>query len=551
MDEFEIPQDIAALSDEDLATAVEGAIAASSDLTSKDDADLSDEDVANLEALGAFVTEARAAMAERETAAAERAERLAAARTALSAEEEDPEAAAAEAEAEAAAEAVTASARRKVVKRAAAAAPPADAPPAQPLASLTAAADVPGIPTGQPLEDLSQVAKAAQARFAGMPRTKIGSTFQRYGVATLTKPREDDLTQANYPDGMDLLMAASSEKRLSGGSLVAAGGWCAPSETIYDLFTTATTDGLLDLPEVNVSRGGIRFTKGPEFSDIYDSVGFAQTEAQAIAGTEKDCYDVECPDFDEVRLDAVGVCVRAGILTNSAYPELIRFYLENTLIAHQHKVSTRLLAAMNTIAGAAVSVTNAFPHALSILTALELVAEGERQRYRLSLNETLEVVLPFWMRAAIRADLANRTGVDSTNVTDQQIAAHFSNRKLRVQFLYNYQPLTVLSGEDQVPATNFPTNIEALIYPAGTFVKGTTDVITLDAVYDSTGLETNTYTALFAEEGVLLANVRHTPRRITLPLSVSGLTAAANINQDWGSAGPLNTVPVITVEPAA
>ena len=119
-------------------------------------------------------------------------------------------------------------------------------------------------------------------------------------------------------------MAAAKESRLPGGSLLASGGWCAPSETIYTLCSTESLDGLIDLPEINVQRGGIRFTKGPDFSDIYTDAGFCQTEAQAIAGTTKPCVEIECPAFEEVRLDACGICVKAPILTNAGYPELVQ-----------------------------------------------------------------------------------------------------------------------------------------------------------------------------------------------------------------------------------
>jgi hypothetical protein len=82
-------------------------------------------------------------------------------------------------------------------------------------------------------------------------------------------------------------------------------------------------DGILSLPEVNVTRGGIKFTKGPQWADIYGNIGFTQTEAQAIAGTTKPCYEVTCPTFTDVRLDAVGLCIKAPILTNAAYPEVV------------------------------------------------------------------------------------------------------------------------------------------------------------------------------------------------------------------------------------
>ena len=45
------------------------------------------------------------------------------------------------------------------------------------------------------------------------------------------------------------------------------------------------------------------------------------------------------------------------------------------------------------------------------------------------------------------------------------------------------------------------------MYPAGTWVKGTADVINLNAVYDAAELATNIYTALFFEQGILTAQL--------------------------------------------
>jgi hypothetical protein len=143
------------------------------------------------------------------------------------------------------------------------------------------------------------------------------------------------------------------------------------------------------------------------------------------------------------------------------------------------------------------------------------------------------------VRPALRADLANRTGVDLVNVTDAMLDSFFTNRGLRVQWLYNYQPLDVTPGV----ATDYPDTLEMIMYPAGTFVMLTNDVIRLDAVYDSTGLSTNTYTALFAEEGIALANVCHDPRRISIDFAVTGLTADAVINRDFGESTVAYTAP--------
>lgn len=553
---FKIPEDLTALSGEDLAAALAEARAEMTELNAIDDAEFTDENLDRLKALLAFDeagAEAEAALAakaddvastrEAARAAAEKASLTAAEKAAAETEAAEAEtaaaAAAAVAEAEAAVEdaaAVTAAARRRgVVAKAAngAPAPVVKTERAKPV--LTAAADVPGFATGSVLKDLDDVAEGFIQRFSAMPRGKVGSVQNRYGVAHITKPRTDGLSIDNFRSLQDLLQAASVEERLPGGSLTAAGGWCAPSETVYDLCTIESTDGLWDLPEVQVNRGGLNFTKGPSFEDFYAYAATAfQTEAEAEAGTLKVCIPVECPPFEDVRLDAAYACVSAGILTNAAYPELIRRYVEGTLIAQRHAVSARMIASAEAITGPAIPVPNVWPNALSVLHTLELVAEGERERFRMSRSATLEVILPFWVRPALRADLANRTGVELTNVTDAMLDSHFTNRGIRVQWLYNYQPLSVVPGI----ATDYPDTLETIMYPAGTFVMLTTDVIRLDAIYDSVGLSTNTYTAIFVEEGIALANVCHDPRRLSFEFDVTGLTAAAIINQDFGEAPP-------------
>lgn len=403
-------------------------------------------------------------------------------------------------------------------------------------ASLTAAADVPGHPLSADLGDLEGLTQAFNARMQGFPRKPSGSptnrVFNRYGVATISRGIEsfDGLTDTNpdYRDGESLLQAAANERRLAGNSLTAAGGWCAPSETIYDLCEQETLDGLLDVPEVQLTRGGIINTVGPDFSDIFNNVGFCQTEAEAEAGTEKDCYDVPCPDFTETRLDACGICIRAGILTNAGYPELVQRYLRGAIVAHQHKMSIRTINEIaDLIAATPTDMTGGLtPGGVTsgTLYALELLISGQRESFRLSMNATMEVIAPFWLKTAIRADLANRTGVDFMNVTDAMIDGWFALRGARVQWVYGYQPL----GE-QCP-TGLPSTVEVLVYPAGAFVRGVKDVISLDAVYDSAGLQENTYTALFMEEGIGTYRTCHGGCRVTLPVCVSGQTGAADLS---------------------
>lgn len=499
--------------------------------------DSSEEDIAAAEEIDAHFDAVTAEVTTREEAAAARVARAAALREKFSSTEpedepedepeepevEEPEAEVEEPAAEAAAETVTASAKStkvasvadiaKKVKR-----PVSPKDSANGTISITAAADS-GFAAGAVI-DMAKVGEALVNRVKGFaPPQGDGQSedIRKFPVASFKIPFPDDLTVKSPDNAQEVLTHAGDESRLDGESLVAAGGWCAPSETLYDLCAGETLDGLLSIPEVNVARGGINFTKGPNFADLYGGTGFfTQTEAQAIAGTAKPCAEIECPDFTDVRLDATGLCIKVPILTNSAYPELINRVTSGSLVAFEHKKNADTIARMVTIAGAARVITGLGSSAQDTLAGLTLLADEKREEYRLGLNETLEVVVPFWVKNMLKTDLRARTG-QLTPVQDAQITAEFSAHNLSVQFVYDWQ------GIGQT-AEVYPATFNALMYPAGTYVRGTSDIINLSAVYDAASLAVNTYTGTFMEQGILVANLCYTPDLVTLPVCNAGRT---------------------------
>jgi hypothetical protein len=532
MDPFTIAEDLSTYSAEDLAAKITEGVAALDALLALTEPTPAQADEAERIAAAVKALQAHeASRIEAAVAAVDRMEALRASRTEVVTEPEPvvevtPEVAVVEAAQEVLEgvvveeTAVAASATRVPARQAVAGTRPAAPPTTERRVTITAAADVSGFATGSDIADLVEVGKAVLARMKAFPGPAgvEGGQLQRYGVAQFTKHFDDSLI-ADGNNDWDVIQHAAKESRLSGGSLLASGGWCAPSETIYNLCDGETTDGILDLPTIQVNRGGIRTTVGPQFSDFYNA-GFRQTEAQAIAATPKVCYTITCPPFTDTRLDAVGLCIKVGLLQNAAWPELTRRVVSGTLIAQQHKVAADLIAGI--IAGSgAVTTADVGSTTGNVLDSAGLIATTIRQEYRLGLNETLEVVAPEWLREAIRADLAMRTGVDLLAVSDAQIEGYFAARKTRVQWVYNWQQL--VDGEEGYPAT-----VKMLVYPAGTWVKGTTDVISLDAVYDAASLSTNDYTGLFVEEGILLTKTCFKSKVVTMNTSAAGLTGAAS-----------------------
>lgn len=357
---------------------------------------------------------------------------------------------------------------------------------------------------------------------------------ERHSLAVVRKAFDERATVGS-PESADAAMAfAVNEKNLPGGSLVAAGGWCAPSETVYDLLEDESRDGLISLPEINVTRGGIKFTKGPKFADLYAAPSFNFTEEEAKAGKylpdaaaqgankvgAKPVYNVPCTDFEEVRLSAAGIHIQAGLLQQRGYPELVARTIRGALVAHEHKMSERIIASMERQSTAVSMDAGQIGAASPILTAIELQVEHYRYAQRLSRSTTLEAVFPYWVHGAIRTDLSRREGVDLMDVPDSRIDAWFRSRGVNAQFVYDWQGITGDASAFKV----WPGSIKFLLYSAGTFVKGSQDVITLDTVYDSVLLGQNDYTALFTEEGYLVAKRGHDARVVTVPLNPNGGT---------------------------
>ena len=357
---------------------------------------------------------------------------------------------------------------------------------------------------------------------------------ERHSLAVVRKAFDERATVGS-PESAEAAMAfAVNEKNLPGGSLVAAGGWCAPSETVYDLLEDESRDGLISLPEINVTRGGIKFTKGPKFADLYAAPSFNFTEAEAKEGKyqptsatdptnkvgAKPVYHVPCTDFEEVRLSAAGIHIQAGLLQQRGYPELVARTIRGALVAHEHKMSERIIASMETQSTAVSMDAGQIGAAAPILTAIELQVEHYRYAQRLSRSTTLEAVFPYWVRGAVRTDLSRREGVDLIDVPDSRIDAWFRSRGVNAQFVYDWQALGGEAGAFKV----WPGSLKFLLYSAGTFVKGSQDVITLDTVYDSVLLGQNDYTALFTEEGYLVAKRGHDARVVTVPLNPNGGT---------------------------
>src|SRR5690606_24623257 len=310
---------------------------------------------------------------------------------------------------------------------------------AQQRLAITASVDIPGVAHGGELTSLDSVIDVVGRKAKSMPVTRGNPNYQT--VASIRNEFSHTVDDRTTPAQVEELFRFLTKRDgMDAEALVAAGGWCAPSEIRYDFFNVAGTSGLIDPPTFRGTRGGVQFPVSPSLADAIDGGAFAPfseafdgtsnpwlwTEADDIAAATgsptKPCIRVPCPDFAEERLEAYGICLTAGNLANDAYPEATANMIRLLMAAHDHAVNARLIALMVARSSSATTIggTASDSAAPRIFNAAALAATDYRARYGMALEDTLEIVIPAWVREVIRADMAWKAGIDLTEVSNAE-----------------------------------------------------------------------------------------------------------------------------------
>ncbi|MFF1965451.1 major capsid protein [Streptomyces sp. NPDC058232] len=531
MDSFELPDDITTLNDDELANALSGVVtefdakSRSTTVTTKD-----------LEALRSLATAVESIRAE-QGARREAAEQAAAEIDALAAqvrgddadgatedEEAAPEetAAAAELEEEAAPETVTAAAVRRPaldlssVRRHQ---PRVLPPDPSPRPEITASVDVPGYSPGQAL-DMEGVTEGIIRR-ANALKTAGGGVGLTASYRLPFQPELIVIDSSSGTEGTRAVVLAGDQNRLNGGDLVASGGWCAPSETVYELTGMSCPEMLWDLPEIQLARGGLRYFPMPSL-DVA-SMTFVHTEADDISGAVKPCFRIPCPEPVEVRCEAIGACLESGILTQRHFPELVAYYQSLAMVAHEIRIRQELFT-QAVAASTAVTIAPTFGAFSALFAAVALQAADMTEKLSLCQNINIEVVFPWWSKNLFLADIARQNGVPVSDVRIQNVINAFAELGISIQWARGLNPTVPTQIGGPAPATAWPDSVPFLIYPAGTFEAGRGGEISLGVIHDSSKFQTNDYTALFTEECSALITRNSEARVVTVPVCPDGRT---------------------------
>lgn len=391
--------------------------------------------------------------------------------------------------------------------------------------TITAGADIPGFTAGSPMSDMDAVSDAFVKRLHGLRRVN-GGDGEQHTVATLNSeyPADRMLVSGDAEGNWDKIQKVTGPE-----ALVASGGYCAPLEVRYEVYSLGSTARPVRdaLARFGADRGGIRFVEPPVLADYDDAVGIwtaANDAAASPSPATKPCLTVACGNEVTAVADAVTLCLQFGNLATRAYPEMIARHNELALIQHAREAEQNLLTGIAGL-GTAVTAAKVLGVARDWLTQLDKAGAAYRYRHRLGRNAPLRAIAPEWVLDAIRSDLALQVpGDDTISVADAKINSWLSARNINVAWSMDGVP--GFGTQSAGALGEFPATFEWDLFSEGSFLFLDGGTLDLGVIRDSTLVGTNDY-KMFVEtfEGVAMVGVESL--HVTSTFSITGESQAA------------------------
>ena len=400
---------------------------------------------------------------------------------------------------------VTASVEKPKLRR-----PPAPSPERQkketPGTALVAASGLQEVRAGQPLNpETLAYAMSKTAKRWGAPSKHDRGIEERTLIARadFEFPEERILT-GNYLEDAKKIKATIpntvSWGDMGGAALTASGGLCAPLTPIYTMPNFATLQEPVwdSLPIFQADRGGVNVPAATYIADITTAISSISEANDELGGTfaTKSCQDLDCPAYTEVAVQILAHCREYGNLNAMAWPEKIAHENELTMAALARTTETFML---DRIKALSINVTQAavgsqYGSYASLVHAIVKASAGIRFRLRMDPNARFRVLLPAWILDHLVADTA-ATPFDRFQA-QAQLAAHLNSYRVSVSYYLD----NVTGGTSQGFAAEaagaldeFPDDVQYAIFPEGQFIGVDSGSLELGIVRDSTLNSTNDF----------------------------------------------------------
>jgi hypothetical protein len=319
---------------------------------------------------------------------------------------------------------------------------------------------------------------------------------------------------AREADALDnkLKLEALSEQAATGDSLVAAGGFCAPLQVLYDIPVIGDVDRPVRdaLNRVTADRGGITYR--PAVSGVAQTGGigiWTATDDAASPLVPKSCVEIACPGVVEVEVQAIYQCLTISNMSARFDPEWADSVVKAQSIAYAKKAENELLRQL-TVGSTNVQSKQLLGAVRDTLATLDHVVAYYRNVHRLKDNRNLRFIAPAWLKDMIRTDLARQMVGDGLTVfaiTDAQIQGWFAARNVAVTWHmdgidpadWTTTPTLTVPNQAYAPITagqvipGYPDVVSTLLFAEGDWLLMDGGTLDLGVIRDSTLVGENRY----------------------------------------------------------
>ena len=281
------------------------------------------------------------------------------------------------------------------------------APAARPAAKPAAPALNIRSTDGRQLSSMRDVAQLFVERFDAMGGTAAGYTENVKLARMMSEYPADRILDGNSDvDKIEAVVASATDPDSWNDAMVASGGFCAPTEVVYDfcLIAEAMRPVRDSLPSFRADRGGVRYPQSPGLADITTAIT-VHTDANDIAGDLKNCQPIDCSAFDEFLTQAIVRCLSFGNFGARAFPEQVEHWNALVMAAWARQAETELLDSI-VLNSTAVTTAQVFGSARDLIEAVIRAAAQFRSRNRMRSDARLRAMIPSWVPDQAAADLA-------------------------------------------------------------------------------------------------------------------------------------------------
>ncbi|GIV00860.1 MAG: hypothetical protein KatS3mg014_2530 [Actinomycetota bacterium] len=393
--------------------------------------------------------------------------------------------------------------------------------------SIVAAADVPGFSAGMPIPDLEELGRAFADKADAMRRGGSGRAL----VASFRWEISEMLSHGDARHNESLIAAAVERKESELRSLVAAGGFCAPAETLYDIPSIHTAERPLlgALPTVGAPRGRIRYVRPHALSEATAGIQVRPASSDTT-GNPKPVVRISCPTEVTAEVQAIPLRAVIGNFDRMTFPEHFENFWSTALAQLARTCERALLDAIDANCTQVTDGRN-LGAARDLLEALGRHVAARRDDFRMPVGSPVVVVMRSWVLDMIRADLAREapgSAQERLAVSDAEIARFFAVR--------NIVPVFTLEGrtnggqdfaaQGTGASLPWPSTVEAHIFWPGAFTVLTLPQLDLGVEIRDSALNATNDVEAFLEvfEGVAWRGLWAT--RLRMNVCVTGEAAA-------------------------